>query len=80
MAEISTHTDIDEYAQEEGPFRLVTTVKRGVAPTDREETWERFSTLHAAREAAESLAHDERVEHILIVRDKVPPSSVEWAE
>ena len=43
------------------------------------ETWERYPTLHEAREAAESLAHDERVEHILIVRDEVPPSGVEWA-
>jgi hypothetical protein len=59
-------------------FRLIVSVKRGVA-SDLAPTWIRYPTLEAARAAAVALARDERVAHVMIVRDDVPPSFVEWA-
>jgi MFS family permease len=59
-------------------FRLIVTVKRGVA-SDLAATWIRYPTLEAARAAAEALARNERVAHVMIVRDDAPPSCVEWA-
>jgi hypothetical protein len=64
--------------QEKGPFRLIITVKRGVS-SDFAATWTRFPSVETARAAAASLARDERVAHIMIVRDEVPPHWVEWA-
>ena len=59
-------------------FRLIVTVKRGVA-SDLAATWIPYPTLEAARAAAAVLARDERVAHVMIVRDDVPPHCVEWA-
>jgi hypothetical protein len=59
-------------------FRLITTVKRGCAP-DLAATWIVYSTVDAARAAATSLMRDERVIHVAITDDEVPPHFVEWA-
>jgi hypothetical protein len=64
--------------RQKGPFRLILTVKRGVS-SDFAATWMRYATLDAARAAAAALARDERVAHIMIVRDEIPPHAVEWA-
>jgi hypothetical protein len=58
-------------------FRLVTIVKRGSA-SNLPPTWSAYPTLDAAREAGQSLMRDERVAHVMIVRDTVPPAFVEW--
>jgi hypothetical protein len=59
-------------------FRLVATVKRGVA-SDLDETGVSYRTLEDAREAALSLSHRELVTNIMITSDDVPPKFVEWA-
>jgi len=64
--------------QQKGPFRLILTVKRGVS-SDFAATWMRYSTLDEARSAAAALTRDERVVHIMIARDEIPPHAVEWA-
>ncbi len=64
--------------RQKGQFRLILTVKRGVS-SDFAATWMPYSTLDAARAAAAALVRDERVAHIMIVRDEIPPHAVEWA-
>jgi hypothetical protein len=60
-------------------FRLITLVKRGTA-ADLTEEWSRYPTLEEARASAQTLIRDERVGHIVIVRDdEVPNRFVEWA-
>ena len=58
-------------------FRLIATVKRGTA-SDIEGIWVAYDTLDEARAAAGSLSRDERVGHIMIARDDVPATFVEW--
>jgi hypothetical protein len=58
-------------------FRLIATVKRGVA-SDLDEMLTSYSTLDAAREAALSLGQHEIVATVMIARDDVPPTFVEW--
>ena len=58
-------------------YRLIASVKRGVA-SDFDEVCTSYPTVDAARAAAESLVRRERVGHVLIARDDVPPSFVEW--
>jgi hypothetical protein len=59
-------------------FRLITTVKRGVA-SDLDGALGSYETLDAAREAAQSLGKHEIVSTVMITSDEVPPSFVEWA-
>jgi hypothetical protein len=59
-------------------FRLIATVKRGVA-SDLDETGVSYCTLEDAREAARSLSRRELVTNIMITSDDVPPKFVEWA-
>jgi hypothetical protein len=59
-------------------FRLIATVKRGVA-SDLDQGLGCYDTLDAAREAAASLARNEIVATVMITHDDVPPTFVEWA-
>jgi hypothetical protein len=58
-------------------YRLIANVKRGVA-SDFDELCASYPTMDAAREAAQSLTGRERIGHVLIARDDVPPVFVEW--
>jgi hypothetical protein len=58
-------------------FRLVAGVKRGIG-SDFDETWKSYPTVDAARIAGQALSRNERVAHVLIARDDVPPEFVEW--
>jgi hypothetical protein len=59
-------------------FRLVATVKRGIA-SDLDEVGVPYSTLDEARDAARALSSHELITSIMITDDAVPPSFVEWA-
>jgi hypothetical protein len=59
-------------------FRLITTVKRGVA-SDLDGALGSYETLDAAREAAQALGKQEIVATVMITSDEMPPSFVEWA-
>jgi hypothetical protein len=59
-------------------FRLVATVKRGVS-SDLDEVLTPYRTLEDAREAARALSHSDVVANVMITRDDVPPTFVEWA-
>jgi hypothetical protein len=58
-------------------YRLIANVKRGIA-SDFDELCTSYPTVDAARAAAQSLSRSERVGHVLIARDDVPPAFVEW--
>ncbi len=60
-------------------FRLVTTVRRGSA-SNLPGTWLRYATLEDARAAAAALLREERVLRVMIVRDALPMTFVEWRE
>jgi hypothetical protein len=59
-------------------FRLIPTLKQGVG-TDLEEVGIAYETLEDARRAAQSLAREDVVLHVMIVREDVLPQFVEWA-
>jgi hypothetical protein len=59
-------------------FRLIATVKRGVS-SDLDEVSTPYSTLDEARQAAQSLSRSDVVATVMITRDDVPPTFVEWA-
>lgn len=60
-------------------FRLVTTVRRGSA-SDLAAAWTLYPTLEAARLGAAALLREDRVLRVMIVRDEIPPTFVEWVE
>lgn len=59
-------------------FRLVATVKRGVA-SDLDEVGMSYSTLEDARQAAFALSRRDVVTSVMIIDDAMPPSFIEWA-
>jgi hypothetical protein len=59
-------------------FRLIATLKQGVA-TDLDELGLSYDTLEDARRAAREAARHDVVSHVMIVRESVPPEFVEWA-
>lgn len=60
-------------------YGLIATMRRGSA-TDLPARWARYDTIEAARIGTASLFKDDRVMRVMIVRDEVPPSFVEWIE
>jgi hypothetical protein len=60
-------------------FRLVTTVRRGTA-SNLAPAWARYRTIESARAGASELLREDRVLRVMIVRDEIPQTFVEWAE
>lgn len=60
-----------------GRFRLVTSVKRGSIP-NLPEAWAIYASIEAARTGAARLLQHERVVRVMVVRDELPRSMVEW--
>ncbi len=60
-------------------FRLVTTVRRGSASV-LPGSWLPYPSLEAARAAAAGLLRHERVMRVMIVRDSLPMTFVEWQD
>ena len=58
-------------------FKLIATVRRGSA-SNYPAAWTRYETLEAARTGAATLLREERVTHVIIVRNGVDPQFVEW--
>lgn len=59
-------------------FRLITTVKRGTACQLPAAAWARYPNVEAAREGVAVLLRDERVHRVMIVRNDLSPTFVEW--
>ena len=60
-------------------FRLITTVRRGSA-SNLAPAWARYRTIESARTGANALLREERVQRVMIVRDEIPQTFVEWAD
>ena len=60
-------------------FRLVTTVRRG-SVSDLAAAWTPYPTIEAARVGAAALLREDRVLRVMIVRDEIPQTFVEWVE
>jgi hypothetical protein len=60
-------------------FRLVTTVKRGTA-SDLSPAWARYPTIEAARAGASALLREDRVLRVMIVRNGLAGTFVEWTD
>ena len=60
-------------------FKLITTMRRGSA-TGLAAAWARYPTVDAARLGTATLLRDDRVLRVMIVRNEIPPTFVEWAE
>jgi len=60
-------------------FQLVATVKRGSA-SSFVQAWSRYASVDDARTAAAALLREDRVQRVMIVRDGLRPSFVEWCE
>jgi hypothetical protein len=60
-------------------FGLITTVRRGSA-SNLAPAWARYPTVESARAGASALLREERVLRVMIVRDEIPQTFVEWAD
>jgi hypothetical protein len=60
-------------------FKLITTVRRGTAP-DLAPAWARYPTVEAARAGASALLRNERVVRVMVVRNDIAPTFVEWSD
>jgi hypothetical protein len=60
-------------------FRLVTTVRRGTA-SGLAPAWARYGTIEAARAGATTLLREDRVLRVMIVRDTIAATFVEWCD
>ena len=60
-------------------FRLITTMRRGSA-SGMPQAWVRYAVVEAARAGAAELLRDDRVLRVMVVKNEVPPSFVEWLE
>jgi hypothetical protein len=60
-------------------FKLITTVRRGSA-CDLAPAWARYLTIEAARAGSAVLLREDRVLRVMIVRDELLQTFVEWSD
>lgn len=60
-------------------FKLIATMRRGSA-TGVPAAWARYATVEAARLGSAALLRDDRVLRVMIVRNEIPTTFVEWTE
>lgn len=60
-------------------FRLVATMRRGSA-SGMPQAWGRYASVDAARAGAAELLKEDRVLRVMVVRDEIPQTFVEWLE
>jgi hypothetical protein len=60
-------------------FRLITTVRRGTA-SDLAPAWARYRTIEAARAGASALLREDRVFRVMVVRNDIARTFVEWSD
>jgi hypothetical protein len=60
-------------------FKLVPTMRRGSA-SGMAQAWARYASVEAARAGAAELLREDRVLRVMIVRNEMPQSFVEWLE
>ena len=60
-------------------FRLVATMRRGSA-SGMPQAWVHYASIEAARSGAAELLREDRVLRVMVVRNEIPSSFVEWLE
>ena len=60
-------------------FRLVTTMRRG-SSSGMPQAWARYSSIEAARAGAAELLREDRIVRVMIVRNEIPQTFVEWQD
>jgi hypothetical protein len=60
-------------------FKLVTTMRRGSA-SGMPQAWARYASVVDARTGAAELLREDRVLRVMIVRNVIPQTFVEWLE
>jgi hypothetical protein len=60
-------------------FRLVTTMRRG-SSSGMPAAWARYASIEAARAGAVELLREDRVLRVMVVRNDIPQTFVEWLE
>jgi hypothetical protein len=60
-------------------FRLIPTMRRGSA-TSLPQAWARYPSIEAARIGAAELLREDRILKVMIVRNAVPGTYVEWID
>lgn len=60
-------------------YRIQGTMRQGTA-SSLEGTWPSYLTIEEAREAARKMLRDDRVLHLTVVEDTLPPRFVEWVK
>jgi len=60
-------------------FRLIATVRRGTA-SDLAPALARYPTIETARAGASALLRDERVLRVMVVRNEIARTFIEWSD
>lgn len=60
-------------------FKLVTTMKRG-SSSGLPQAWARYASVELARAGGVELLREDRVLRVMIVRNEIPQTFVEWLE
>jgi hypothetical protein len=60
-------------------FKLIPTMRRGSA-SNIAAAWARYPTIEAARDGIATLLKDDRVVRVMVVRNAIPTTFVEWVE
>ena len=60
-------------------FKLVTTMRRG-SSSGLPQAWARYASIEAARIGAAELLREDRVLRVMVVRNIIPQTFVEWLE
>ena len=60
-------------------FNLIATMRRGSA-SGMPQAWARYAAIETARAGAVELLRDDRVLRVMVVRNEIPPTFVEWVE
>ena len=60
-------------------FRLIATMRRGSA-SGMPQAWARYASVEAARAGGAELLKEDRVLRVMVVRNEIPSSFVEWLE
>jgi hypothetical protein len=58
-------------------FKLIPTMKRG-GSSNMDAAWARYPSIEAARDGVAILMKDDRILRVMIVRNEIPTSFVEW--
>jgi hypothetical protein len=60
-------------------FRLIATMRRGTA-SGLPAAWARYPTIEQARAGAAELLREDRILRVMVVRNEIPQTFVEWLE